>query len=244
MASLELSSLPNELAMEIISWLPLKSLIATRGLNHHWQHLISIATILPARRKLFTLFLKAIAHVQVTDIIESIRPHLRQIDRLTYVASLESKIGGIEIPDEFRVWVLEWPSAVLGWTWPGLDVRSFDAAALINAHGFSRLSHLYILVEDVVIAENIRGSEGEHLRCEKVTMQAIEVYKGTFWSHWLVLGGSQKSMLGMVRAIPEHQNHLDRISLVHVVEEMERLQYSGWVDWLSTQLKQATDGRR
>ncbi|KZP07499.1 hypothetical protein FIBSPDRAFT_875427 [Athelia psychrophila] len=224
--------------MEIVTWLPLKSLIAARGLDHRWRHLTSLASILRARRLLLDLYLQAIANAQVVDTIESIRPHLRPFDRPSYVALLEHKNGGVALPEEFRVWLLEWPSAVIGWAWPGLDIRSLDAAmpTVVDTYGSSPLSHLYVSVEDVVIFENIKDAGEENSRCEKVQMKALEIYKCRFWSYWLVLGGPRQGLLGTVHAITAHQAMLEGTSLANVIREMERFKCPGWTHWLSKQV--------
>lgn len=244
MAMSVLSSLPNELLMEIITWLPLKSLIAAQGVDQHWRRLTSLAGIMPARRVLLNLYLQAIARDDITSLITSMRAHIHAFDRPSYVAALVAKNGGVDLPEEFRTWILEWPAGVMGWIWPGLNVQALDAAAVMDTQGVNRLSHLYPYVEEVVIFEKIMDAEGRNPRCEKAHVKALEIYKRHFWSDWLVMSGTRQHMLGTVQSITAHQSMLEGTALLEVVGEMERFRCSGWVEWLSTQLRDTVDGKR
>lgn len=234
--------LPNEVLMEIFTWFPLRSLIVAQGVDQRWRQLAPLVHIMPARRSLLNLYLKAISTPQVLDVVHEMKHHIRIFDRWGYLASLEARNQGAELPEEFRVWILEWPSPVLGWTWPGLNVQTLDAAHIMSTHGLNRLSHLYPIIEDVTIYENIRDAEGRHLRCEKALVRALEVYKRHFWSEWLVVGGNQTRLQGTVQAITAQQSMLKGTALIGVVGEMEKFRSGGWVEWLSTQLRISVEG--
>lgn len=89
-----ISELPTELVLEFMSWFPLKSLIAARGVNQSWRHLVLLSSILPARRALLDLYYDVI---QTPDFLRTRRgviDALEPFDREQYVDLLEGQIRG------------------------------------------------------------------------------------------------------------------------------------------------------
>ncbi|KAF9641575.1 putative f-box domain cyclin-like protein [Lasiodiplodia theobromae] len=113
--------LPAELQLEIASYLQLRELILLRNASKHWQALINnnLSFIRRARQELHRLWDDTIHSPYFLPSRARVLPALRPFDRIQYLHSLSC---GLPLPEEFELWVLEWPAkAVIGWTWPGLD---------------------------------------------------------------------------------------------------------------------------
>lgn len=113
--------LPTELQLEIASYLQLRELILLRNASRHWQTLINnnLSFIRRTRQELLRLWDDAIRSPYFLPSRSRVLPALRPFDRIQYLHSL---FYGQPLPEEFELWVLEWPAkAVIGWTWPGLD---------------------------------------------------------------------------------------------------------------------------
>ncbi|KAH7916105.1 hypothetical protein BJ138DRAFT_685912 [Hygrophoropsis aurantiaca] len=118
--------LPSELLLrEIFPKLPLKSLIAARGVTKQWRYLVPFASLLPARRALLDLYYFIIKSPSFLASRSHIQKHLRKFDRGCYLGLLQLLVQdspGCSVPEEVRLWILEWPnSAAFLWTWPGLS---------------------------------------------------------------------------------------------------------------------------
>jgi len=110
--------LPNELLLELFPLLPLKSLIAARGVCLTWRDLVPLSTLSPARRALLDLYYDVIQMPYFLASREDVISALVPFDREAHIKSLEYRLN-ITFPDEFRLWILEWPSkAVFGMAWP------------------------------------------------------------------------------------------------------------------------------
>lgn len=116
-----LPPLPYDILPHVLHYADLKTLLQGRGVNHTWKSCISSASIIPARRGLYDLYLRLVSP-ETENFLES-RAYtieaLHYFDRAKYLDKVEGL--GCVLPDDFRMWVLEWPEkAVFGWTWPGL----------------------------------------------------------------------------------------------------------------------------
>ncbi|KAF8519448.1 hypothetical protein JB92DRAFT_3094929 [Gautieria morchelliformis] len=123
----QLADIPNEILLQFFSSLHLKALIAARGVNHHWRHLVPHAAILPARRALLDLYLKIIQSPLFIPTRPWVLSRLRPFDRKAYLGGLltEHKF----LPEEFCLWVLEWPArAAIRGSWPGLPACGLPAS--------------------------------------------------------------------------------------------------------------------
>jgi F-box-like len=118
-----LTDIPPEIQLQFFSYLPLKALIAAHGVSHRWRLLISYADILSARRALLDLYLKILASPLFIPTRACIVDRLRHFDRQKYLDKLMRHHRYQDFPEEFRVWVLEWPArAVIQRCWPGLPL--------------------------------------------------------------------------------------------------------------------------
>ncbi|KAF8816401.1 hypothetical protein BYT27DRAFT_7025857, partial [Phlegmacium glaucopus] len=90
-----------------------QSLIASRGVCKEWRRLVPLADLNPHRRRLLDLFDTIIN----SSFFLQTRPwtvtgnNLQNFDRQQHN----------KIPEEFRLWILEWPARVaVRCQWPGL----------------------------------------------------------------------------------------------------------------------------
>lgn len=105
--------LANELLLHFISYLPLKSLVAFRGVNRQWQQLVMVAEIPSARRELLQLYLAIVHSPYFLQTRPWVLENLRPFDRVAYVDALLAQYP--RLPEDFRIWILEWPArAVVG----------------------------------------------------------------------------------------------------------------------------------
>src|ERR1700733_14058533 len=121
--------LPNELLLHVFSFLTLKSLIFSRSANHKWRQLVPEANIQPARRALLEVYDKVIKHPHFLNTRASTLAALTpKFDREAYVANIEASGEMAVVPEEFRIWILEWPEkALFGWVWPELKYELMDS---------------------------------------------------------------------------------------------------------------------
>ena len=114
-----MDTLPPELLLYFIPFLPLTSLIAARGVNAQWRFFAQTAPLHPTRKVLLNIYLATIIHPNFPSVVAALQHGLREFDREAYIADLTSQ--GCVLPDLFELWILEWPTkAVHFWAWPGL----------------------------------------------------------------------------------------------------------------------------
>ncbi|KAF5381265.1 hypothetical protein D9615_008417 [Tricholomella constricta] len=120
-ANPKMTPFPNELLLQLLSLLPLKSLIAARGVDCKWRQLIDAADILPLRRKLLDLYLSIINSPWFPQTRPWVLENLQPFDREAYISTLLMQYN--RLPEAFMLWLLEWPAlAVIGGIWPGLPL--------------------------------------------------------------------------------------------------------------------------
>lgn len=113
-----METLPDELTMEIISFLPLKSLLILRGVNTYWRNIVLISNIHPIRRVLLELFYSLIAD---REFLRWRRTTATVQERRRFLKILRNDSTFKEVPDEFCAWAMEWPEKVaFGWVWERL----------------------------------------------------------------------------------------------------------------------------
>lgn len=98
------NDIPNEILFEIFSAIPLKGLIAARGVNRTWRNFIQYSSIPPARRALLELYDDVITCSGFIDTREEVISGLHSFDRYrdAYVASLEKQLNGDLPPGIFH----------------------------------------------------------------------------------------------------------------------------------------------
>lgn len=118
-----IGDLPNELLFAIFPQLPLKSLIAVKGVCRHWRSLVPETHLSPARRRLLSVFDHIVASAPRDARRPRVAPRYLTHDREEYLQFLTGGTAD-SAPDDFVVWVREWPAwGVFGWLWPDLDER-------------------------------------------------------------------------------------------------------------------------
>lgn len=124
---------PNEILLQIFSFLPLKSLIIGRTVSQEWRRLIPLADINPIRRSFLDFYLNLVD----SPIFPQTRPwvlaNLQPFDRQQYINDLLDQHP--YVPEAFRMWILEWPAkAVIGCVWPGLPNVYCPSEAADHVH--------------------------------------------------------------------------------------------------------------
>jgi hypothetical protein len=89
-----MADFPNELLLEIFSYLPLKGLIAARGVSRTWRNLVHLSNIPPVRRALLDLYNDVIQTPEFLSSRKMVISALLRFDRKAYVAALEEQIKG------------------------------------------------------------------------------------------------------------------------------------------------------
>ena len=117
-----IADLPPEVLLEYFSFMELKSLIISRCVCAGWRELVPKARLLHAQRRLLDLYYGIVN----TDCSLKTRDYalerLQPFDRQAYIDYIILQYP--TLPDDFRLWVLEWPSdVVIHDMWPGLPTR-------------------------------------------------------------------------------------------------------------------------
>ncbi|PPQ87857.1 hypothetical protein CVT25_009509 [Psilocybe cyanescens] len=116
-----LQSFPVEILLHIFSFLELKSYIISHGVCKDWQSLLPLAMLHPIRRRLLALYYKIINTPHFQNSLSWSLDNLHPFDRQVYIDSLLAQYP--VIPEEFRVWILEWPARlVIACLWPGIPL--------------------------------------------------------------------------------------------------------------------------
>ncbi|KAJ6544371.1 hypothetical protein B0H19DRAFT_1238816 [Mycena capillaripes] len=106
----------------IFPYFPLKSIIAAQGVCTLWRHLLPLSDIDKTRRGLLNLYFEIIESPVFVRTRPWVLENLQDFDRQAYIDALLDQHD--YLPDDFRVWILEWPSkAVIACCWPGLPYR-------------------------------------------------------------------------------------------------------------------------
>ncbi|PPR03807.1 hypothetical protein CVT26_001002, partial [Gymnopilus dilepis] len=132
------------------------ALITARLVSHHWRHLISLAPIHPTRRRLLSLYHTVLAHPR-PDALAQEYLHAKldsTFDSEAYIAALlaqNPEKGGV--PEEFSMWVLEWPERVcINGMWPGLPFTMCGMDTNATAGSSRRYGANYLAVRPPVVS--------------------------------------------------------------------------------------------
>ncbi|KAJ7249425.1 hypothetical protein C8J57DRAFT_689658 [Mycena rebaudengoi] len=120
-----MATFPNELFLQILPLLCLKSLIAAHGVSQLWRHLVTTTEISAARRELLSLYHSTVHSPAFLESRSWLLASLQPFDRQSYVDTLLDQHN--YLPDDFRLYILEWPArATVNCLWPGLPQRFFE----------------------------------------------------------------------------------------------------------------------
>ncbi|PPQ95253.1 LOW QUALITY PROTEIN: hypothetical protein CVT26_014944 [Gymnopilus dilepis] len=111
METITFQSLPTELQLLCFSFMTVESLIVSSSVCSDWRRLVTLADIHPTRRRFFYLY---------RIMMDNPRPDERALlymhrnldynfDREAYLEALLKQNPNCRIPEEFSIWVLEWP---------------------------------------------------------------------------------------------------------------------------------------
>ncbi|KAF4307894.1 hypothetical protein GTA08_BOTSDO03911 [Botryosphaeria dothidea] len=212
--SSSLGELPVELQVNIVSYLSLTSLIRMHGVSRYWRNLIKSLekdpkTIHPARKALLSLYYRiikkpwflesrefTISHLDTFyEFNDTKSPETRQLERQTHRYRWAECFRNYDhLPDQFKIWAFEWPSAAaFRWTWPGLP-REIEMPAELewlepsgqNALSTRELDHY----EEDYVHFDVPG-DGTFL--EPTSDEELRFKKNTKWSGFHPLSAEKQA---------------------------------------------------
>ncbi|KAF9560321.1 hypothetical protein CPC08DRAFT_708123 [Agrocybe pediades] len=129
-----LNELPTELILSIFSFLEIKPYSFPMPLLPH-------AEMHPIRRRMLQLYHDMLQAPKFLETRPWLLENLQPFDRQAYVDGLLDQYS--DIPEEFRLWILEWPEkmAVLG-IWPGLPLVRFNASTTQTYEGVNWMAYI------------------------------------------------------------------------------------------------------
>jgi hypothetical protein len=117
-----IADLPLDVLLDCFSFMELKSLIISRCVCAEWRKFVPQAPLLRERRRLLDLHYGIINTDYFLKTHDCALQHLQPFDRQAYINNFISQHPAL--PDNFRLWILEWPSSVVIHSmWPGLPHR-------------------------------------------------------------------------------------------------------------------------
>lgn len=188
--TLELMSLPMELHLAIQSHLPLSALLTARAVCKAWHSLIPGSHIPSPRLRLLKLYLHAVHSPAFLATRESVSKRLEDFDREKMLRSIEKGTKGESVPEEFAIWLTEWPAkAVFGGIWPGLRCVADDDKELggeVETLHKPRGKFLFTSRRPVILNQlRITPTQGEE---DNVTTEMVVV------PSWVSVPPAQRSM--------------------------------------------------
>lgn len=181
--------LPVELILHFFSCLPIKSLIASRGVCKGWRRLVPLADLNPNRRRLLQLFDTIIN----SPFFLRTRPwtvnNLQDFDRQAYVDALLEQYD--KIPEEFRLWILEWPARVaVRCQWPGLPFVDCRGENIEREKGINFLANVPPQLSALIYKD--ADSVVKHI-------PGLLIWRADFGTTWLIFDDKCSLCGGVVR---------------------------------------------
>lgn len=171
---------PNEIHLQIYSFLPIKSLIIGRTVSQEWRRLIPLADINPIRRSFLDFYLTLVNSPLFPQTRPWVLANLQPFDRQQYINDLMDQHP--YIPEAFRIWILEWPAkAVIGCVWPGLPNVHSQSEAVDNVHRIEGNNLLAPLPPTVCALPHMNYSPDAHF------IPALSIFHGRDDIVWLML---------------------------------------------------------
>ena len=117
-----IADLPLDVLLDCFSFMEFKSLIISRCVCAEWRKFVPRAPLLRERRRIFDLYYGIINTDYFLKTHDCALEHLQPFDRQALINNFISQHPAL--PDDFRLWILEWPSSVvIHGMWPGLPYR-------------------------------------------------------------------------------------------------------------------------
>ncbi|KAF4611674.1 hypothetical protein D9613_003686 [Agrocybe pediades] len=185
-----LNELPTELILSIFSFLELKPYITSHAVCKLWQRLLPHAEIHPIRRRMLQLYHHMLQAPKFLETRPWLLENLQPFDRQAYIEGLLDQYS--DIPEEFQLWVLEWPEkmAVLG-IWPGLPLVRFNASTTQTYEGVNWMAYINPLLLALVY------NKGSPDIKDNLT-PALLIWKTSEHSHWLLFDQDVPELFGRV----------------------------------------------
>lgn len=223
-----LMELPDELHMHIHQHLPLRALIAARGVCKLWRSLLPGSHLPAHRRGLLELYLRAIESPAFHASRKEVLARTHAFNRDAYAESLPGA------PADFACWLAEWPArAVLGLLWPGVrDGRHAHAEPTLVADAGHAILSMTILNRIAF------GSP------EPGLMQAFMFYQDVEGESGVALllddafvGGRQRSRILLLSGTCEGVDMAGRIYMVDGVKcSMDSPVAMSWTEYLHQEI--------
>ncbi|KIM45462.1 hypothetical protein M413DRAFT_442130 [Hebeloma cylindrosporum] len=113
------TDIPNEITLHIFAYLDLRGLIAVRGVSRTWRAFIPHTECSPIRKKVLSFYDTLIASPLFLrtrhGCSKTSNPHSILLQQYPF------------LPDEFRLWILDWPEkVVIGGPWAGMPRKRYQ----------------------------------------------------------------------------------------------------------------------
>lgn len=238
---------PAELIIEFMMHFPLQTLIAARCVCREWRELVAASPLLPARRALLDLFLDITSNARYRNnkarLTSDEKSELagcpkqdKPFDRDEYVRLLLAQHS--YIPQEFLLWILEWPEeVVIGRLWPTLpatprptadELMKTDRTA-INHWGSNMLGLrppiLYAVSFDADTRDGFPDGEA---------VPVLQIWRTSYTEKTLLVFHDSDYFRehGEVYRVGEGFDVEPGIYLDHEVQARHFVKPRGWISWL------------
>ncbi|KAJ6544365.1 hypothetical protein B0H19DRAFT_903165, partial [Mycena capillaripes] len=183
----KLLDFPNEIFLQIFPYFSLKSIIAAQGVCTLWRHLLPLSDIDKTRRGLLNLYFEIIESPVFVRTSPWVLKNLQDFVRQAYSDALLDQHD--YLPDDFRIWILEWPAkAVIACCWPGLPDTywaRWETDGIERIEGCNFLGRIPPVVHTVQITQI-----GQIEQRVEIDVPALLIWEDNrvFPMTWLVLG--------------------------------------------------------
>ncbi|KIJ65040.1 hypothetical protein HYDPIDRAFT_39686 [Hydnomerulius pinastri MD-312] len=144
--------LPNELLLEFFTYVPLQTLIHSRGVCSKWRSLTMLSDLLPMRRRLLDLYLSVIESSVFLATRQETLSKLQTFDREQYIRNLGGSLPQFVLPEEFEFYIREWPlKAAVAWPCFKDILDHYRARNLLHPNRFADDEDVYEYDENSVV---------------------------------------------------------------------------------------------
>ncbi|KAF9554646.1 hypothetical protein CPC08DRAFT_608707, partial [Agrocybe pediades] len=173
--------LPTEITLHIFTFLEVKPYIMSHSVCTEWNHLILLAVIHPIRERMVKLFRRMLAHPDFPKTRPWTLQNLKPFDREAYIRNLQSQYPNI--PDEFRLWILEWPAKMaIFCMWPELPMVDINQLSFQLISGVNWLAYGSPLLLSFVYRDECE----EAMRRRRRFIPALLVWRNACAAQWLL----------------------------------------------------------
>lgn len=178
-----------EILLQIFSHIQLKSIIKARCTCTLWRQLVPVANLLPARRRLYAIYLEALDSEPFITNRRHVLENLREFDRTDCIAALRYQIT--HVPEDFELWIMEWPAkAAFDCFWPGLPHEwDHERDWGHRRRGWNLLANFPLQLFCMNFRTMVRSEDGE-FKALSTTLPGLPIWASdnNQPSLWLILG--------------------------------------------------------